>query len=44
MSQKRRKLSQQLQAEAVQFVIQTGRLVVEVAQELGIDRARWVTG
>ena len=36
MSQKRRKFSQQFKAEAVQFVILTGRPVVEVANELDI--------
>ncbi len=36
MSQKRRKFSQQFKAEAVQFVIQTGRPVAEIARELEI--------
>jgi transposase-like protein len=36
MSQKRRKFPQQFKAEAVQFVIQTGRPVVGVAKEWAI--------
>jgi len=45
MSQKRRKFSQQFKAEAVQFVIQTGRPVAEVAKELDIHEGtlgNWV--
>ncbi len=34
MSQKRRKFSPQFKAEAVQFVIETGRPVSEIAKEL----------
>ncbi len=34
MSQKRRKFSPQFKVEAVQFVIETGRPINEIAQEL----------
>ncbi len=36
MSQKRRKFSPQFKAEAVQFVIETGRSINEIAKELEI--------
>jgi len=44
MSQKRRKFSPQFKAEAVQFVIETGRPINEIAEELEIHEARWVIG
>ena len=37
MAQHRRKLSPQFKAEAVQFVIETGRPIAENARELEID-------
>ncbi len=36
MVEKRRKFSPEFKAEAVQFVVSTGRPIVEVARELGI--------
>ncbi len=38
MSQKRRKFSPQFNAEAVQFVIETGRPINEIARELEIHK------
>lgn len=46
MARSRRKFSPQFKAEAVQFVIQTGRPVAEVARELGIHEGtlgNWVS-
>ncbi len=45
MSQKRRKFSPQFKAEAVQFVIETGRPINEIAKELEIHEGtlgHWV--
>lgn len=45
MAQSRRKFSPQFKAEAVQFVIETGRPIAEVARELGINEGtlgNWV--
>lgn len=36
MAQKRRKLAPQFKAEAVQFVLETGRPIAEIARELEI--------
>ncbi len=37
MAQKRRKFSPQYKAEAVAFVLETGRPITEVAADLGIN-------
>lgn len=37
MAQHRRKFSSQFKAEAIQFVLETGRPVAEIARELEID-------
>lgn len=45
MARKRRKFSPQFKAEAVQFVLETGRPVAEVARELEINEGtlgNWV--
>lgn len=45
MARKRRKFSSQFKAEAVQFVIETGRPVAEIARELEINEGtlgNWV--
>ncbi len=45
MSQERRKFSPQFKAEAVQFVIETGRPINEIAKELEIHEGKlghWV--
>ena len=47
MAQKRRKFSPQYKAEAVAFVLETGRPITEVAADLGINAGtlgNWVTG
>ena len=47
MAQKRRKFSPQYKAEAVAFVLETGRPITEVAADLGIHAGtlgNWVTG
>ena len=45
MAQKRRKFSPQFKAEAVQFVLETGRPVAEIARELEVNEGtlgNWV--
>ena len=45
MAQHRRKYSPQFKAEAIQFVLQTGRPVTQIARELDIDNgtlSNWV--
>lgn len=45
MAQHRRKFSPQFKAEAIQFVLQTGRPVTQIAQELDINKGtlhNWV--
>ena len=45
MAQHRRKFSPQLKAEAIQFVLQTGRPVAQIARELEMDHgtlSNWV--
>ena len=46
MAEKRRKFSPQFKAEAVQMVIETGRPIVDVARDLGVNAgtlANWVS-
>ena len=46
MAQHRRKFSPQFKAEAIQFVLQTGRPVAQIARELDIDEgtlSNWVS-
>ena len=45
MAQKRRKFSPQFKAEAVQFVLETGRPIAEIARELEVNEGtlgNWV--
>jgi transposase-like protein len=45
MARQRRKFSPQFKAEAVQFVVETGRPIAEIARELGIHEGtlgNWV--
>ena len=45
MAEHRRKYSPQFKAEAIQFVLQTGRPVTQIARELDIDNgtlSKWV--
>ena len=44
MAQHRRKFSPQFKAEAVQFVIETGRPIAEIARELEINEGTLGTG
>jgi transposase len=44
MPERRRRFSLQFRAEAVLLVIETGRLIAEVARDLGVYEGRWAIG